>query len=62
MFTVLQDGARNREKGYDFVEYWAVQFRTVQEKAIRGLVSYETVVLRRWRVEKNVWFIDRVDN
>ena len=27
----------------------------------RWLVSKETVVLRRWGVEKNVWFINRVD-
>ena len=29
---------------------------------IRELVSKETVVLRRWGVEKNVWLINRVDN
>ena len=28
----------------------------------RGLVSKETAVLRRWGVETNVWFINRVDN
>ena len=27
-----------------------------------GLVSKETVVLHRWRVETNVWFINRVTN
>ena len=27
-----------------------------------GVVSIETVVLRRWGVETNVWFINRVDN
>ena len=25
----------------------------------KGIVSEETVVLRRWRVEKNVWLINR---
>ena len=25
-------------------------------------VFKETTVLRRWRVERNVWFINRVDN
>ena len=29
---------------------------------LRGLVSIETVVLRRWGVETNVWFINKVDN
>ena len=29
---------------------------------VRGLVSKETAVLRRWGVERNVWFINRVDN
>ena len=28
---------------------------------IRGLVFKEIVVLRRWGVETNVWFINRVD-
>ena len=28
---------------------------------VRGLVSIETVVLRRWGVETNVWFIHGVD-
>ena len=28
----------------------------------RELVSKETVVLRRWGVETNVWFINRVGN
>ena len=31
-------------------------------KWIRRLVSIETGALRRWGVEKNVWFINRVDN
>ena len=29
---------------------------------LRGLISKETVVLRHWGVETNVWFINRVDN
>ena len=28
---------------------------------IRALVSEEIVVLRRWRVEMNVWFYQRID-
>ena len=31
-------------------------------KYIMGLISKETVVLRRWGVETNVWFTNRVDN
>ena len=27
----------------------------------KGLVSKETVLLRRWGVERNVWFIKKVD-
>ena len=29
---------------------------------ITGLVSIATVVLCRWRVETNIWFINRVGN
>ena len=32
------------------------------KKQIRGLVSKDTVVLGQWKVETNVWFINRVDN
>ena len=28
----------------------------------RGLVSEEILVLRRWGVESNAWFVNRVDN
>ena len=31
-------------------------------KKRKGLVSKENAVLRRWGVETNVWFINRVDN
>ena len=34
----------------------------VNNKRIRGLVSKETAVMRRWGLETNVWFIKRVDN
>ena len=33
-----------------------------ENKWITGLVSKQTVVLRRWEVETNVRFINRVDN
>ena len=32
----------------------------LSEKKIKGLVSKDNVVLRRWGVETNVWFINRV--
>ena len=34
----------------------------VNNKWLRGLVSIETVVLCRWGVETNVWFINGVDH
>ena len=34
----------------------------VTNARIRRLVSKETAVLRRWGVETNVWFINRVEN
>ena len=35
---------------------------TDYDHTIRGLVSKETAVMRRWGVETNVWFINRDDN
>ena len=33
----------------------------LSDRWIKGLVSKETAVLCRWRVEINLWFINRVD-
>ena len=52
-------GETEKLQGNVFVE---VRIRGGHHKWIRGLVSKDAVVLRRWGVEKNVWFISRVDN
>ena len=38
-----------------------VQSNKRTKKRTRGLVSKEIVVLLRWEVETNAWFINRVD-
>ena len=43
-------------------EAWKASYKVVYVVGERGLVFKETVVLRLWGVETNVWFINRVEN
>ena len=52
---------RKNTTGFGF--YFSLRKRSASKTEwIRRLVCKETVVLRRWGVERNVWSINRVDN
>ena len=60
----VESGNRNRSTlvGSECSHHCAIPAPTMDKGMKKGLVSIETVVLRRWRVETNVWFINKVDN
>ena len=58
----IEDGVVDREHGGDGEDLLNAFVSEKRRKRKRGLVSKETVVLRRWGVETNVWFSKAVDN
>ena len=53
-----------KEGSLSYLERCSCQFNSwiKGERGGGGVVSKETAVLRQWGGERNVWFINRVDN